>query len=88
MSREMKIVITLREDRASVGVQAPDCDPVLTIVDSGLDAVFAQLPSLIEQARSHGRNPKCERPPSQQERQPAPQRVSARRQPSGQQPLF
>jgi len=81
---DVKIVVSLRGDRASVGVQAPNCDPVLTVVDGGLDAVFAQLPDLIERAKSHGRNPKCERPPSQQG-QPTVQRASAS---PRQQPLF
>ena len=82
---DIKIVVSLKGERASVGVQAPECDPVLTVVDGRLDAVFSQLPSLIEQARNHGRNPKCEQLPSQQ--QPTPQRVSVP-QHSGQQPLF
>jgi len=74
---DVKIVVSLKGDRASVGVQAPDSDPVITVVDGGLDAVLGRLTELIEQARNHGRNPKCERPPSQQERQqPAPQRIS------------
>jgi len=86
---DVKIVVSLKGDRASVGVQAPDSDPIITVVDGGLDAVFSRLPELIEQARNHGRNPKCERPPSQQERQqPAPQRVSTPQRRSDQMSLF
>lgn len=72
----VKIVVSLKGDRTWVGVQAPDSDPVLAVLDGGLEAVLEQLPDMIEQARSHGRNPRCERPPSAQQ----PQGVSARRQ--------
>ena len=82
---DIKIVVSLKGGKASVGVQAPKCDPVLAVVDGGLDGVFSRLPSLIEEAKSHGRNPKCERPPSQQQnQQPTPQRVSTPQQRSNQ----
>jgi hypothetical protein len=51
-SNELKIVITLKDDRAIVGLQSPDCDPIFTTVEGGLPAVTKQLPKLIKDAKA------------------------------------
>ena len=47
---ELKIVIVLKESHAIVGIQAPDCDPVLTNIEGDLDAVLQRVPSLVSEA--------------------------------------
>ena len=64
MSDELKIVVTIRGNRAFVGIQAPECDPVLYLVEGDLPAIMGGIPGLVEQARekwaSNPRYPKCE----------------------------
>ena len=63
---ELKIVIVLKESRAIVGIQAPDCDPVLSNVEGDLDAVLQRVPSLVNEANqrwdSNPRYPKADLP--------------------------
>ena len=88
---EIKVVIVLKGDRGSVGVQAPDCDPLFVTIEGGLEAALERVPGLVEEARQRWaespRNPKTERsvPP------PQPVRARAQRQSppsSPQQTLF
>lgn len=70
MSDELKVVISLRGDKASVGIQAPECDPVFFAVEGDLKTVVKAMPKLVEEARARWEkgklNPKCETPlPSQ-----------------------
>lgn len=91
MSEEVKIVITLKEQAASVGVQKPECDPVFSRVEGDLLAVLESIPGLVEEAQrswdSNPRNPKCETdltPPSP----PATQRSSQRQAQATSQPTM
>ena len=52
MSAQVKIVILLREGKASVGVQSPGCDPQISIVEGGLEQALSKLPELIQQAQA------------------------------------
>ena len=74
MSEDLKIVIALKGTVASVGVQAPDCDPVFSMVEGDLPAVLESVPGVVEEARekwgSNPRYPKCE---TKLEPQPAAQ---------------
>ncbi len=85
MSDELKIVLSLKGDKASVGVQAPECDPVFRTLEGDLGAALRAVPKLVEEARTRWEttklNPKCETPlPSQKEPAAAP-RVATRSQP-------
>jgi hypothetical protein len=90
---DIKIVLTLKGERASVGIQAPECDPVFAVVDGGLERALERLPGMIQEAQgvwdSTPRYPRCQRPPSQEARtQPAPTRVSTAQRRSEQPTLF
>lgn len=65
-SNELKIVITLKDDRAIVGLQSPDCDPIFTTVEGGLPAIKKQLDKLISEAKvkwaTAPQNPKAKLP--------------------------
>ena len=65
-SNELKIVIVMKSDRAMIGVQAPDCDPVYETMDGDLPAVLACVPKTVEVARlkwaTSKRNPKADLP--------------------------
>jgi len=72
MSEELKIVVSLRESRAVVGVQVPDCDPVFCNLEGNLLDVLNVVPQFVEEARTRWETsklyPKCESPlPSQQQ---------------------
>ncbi|MBI4284523.1 MAG: hypothetical protein HY670_01305 [Chloroflexi bacterium] len=64
MSEEMKIVIALKGNTASIGIQSPGCDPVFARVEGDLTAVLQSIPGLVEDARrrweANQRYPKCE----------------------------
>ena len=88
MSDEVKIVITLKGQTASIGVQKPDCDPVFSKVEGELAAVLKSIPRLIEEAqeswKSNSRYPKCETPLTP----PVTQSPSARQAKPKQQPAM
>jgi hypothetical protein len=77
MPEELKVVITMREGKAAVGVQAPNCDPVLAVVQGGLADALTGVPALVARAREQwGTNkqyPKSTRAPA-----PAPPTPAAR----------
>ena len=66
MSEEIKIVITLKDQTATIGVQRTGCDPVFTKVEGSLPAVLKGIPKLVEGAKKgwelNARYPKCETP--------------------------
>lgn len=74
-SDELKVVITMKGDRAIVGIQAPDCDPIFTTHEGGLPAVLAKVPALVKGANekwdANPKNPQTVRP----EPEPAPEPV-------------
>lgn len=97
MSDELKIVIVLKGERGSVGIQAPECDPVFAIIEGGLDTALGRVPEMVAEAKHRWeetpRYPKCTSPlPSQQATPRAPQtpRTQARQTPAPapQQKLF
>jgi len=65
-SEELKVVILLKGNRAMVGIQSPECDPIFTTLDGGLPAALSQVPSLVESANAKWdaspRNPKAKLP--------------------------
>lgn len=70
MSQEMKIVITLRENRGAIGIQSPDCDPLFSTFEGSLEQALEMVPGLVAEAQQkwdeNPRYPKCEHPlPSQ-----------------------
>jgi len=77
----LKIVISLKGNKASVGVQAPECDPAFFGLEGDLSAALTAVPGFVEQARTRWqtakRYPKCASPlPSQS--QPAPRLAGQR----------
>ncbi len=48
---ELKIVIILKANRAMVGVQSPDCDPVYKTMEGDLAAVMQVVPVLVADAK-------------------------------------
>jgi len=48
---EMKIVIILKANRAMLGVQSPDCDPVYKTMEGDLASVLQVLPTLVADAK-------------------------------------
>ena len=44
---ELKVVIILKADRAMLGVQSPDCDPVYKTMEGDLAAVLQVVPTLV-----------------------------------------
>lgn len=91
MSEEVKIVITLKGQVASIGVWKPDCDPVFSKVEGDLAAVLESVPGLVEEAQrsweSNPRYPKCETPLPSQAAPPSQPR-SEPRSTSSQQAMF
>lgn len=86
ISQGMKVVIALKGNRASIGVQALQCDPVFVTLEGSLREVLERLPGLVEEASRHWdsnpRYPKCEVPLPSQVTPPsrpaaAPQRQAA-----------
>ncbi len=78
---ELKVVISLKGDKASVGVQMPECDPVLFSLEGDLKTALKAVPKFVEEAKTRWEtsklNPKCETPlPSQAKPAAAPSRVS------------
>jgi len=66
MSEEVKIVINLTGQTATIGIQKPDCDPVFSKVEGDLATVLKSVPRLVKEAQksweSNSRYPKCEAP--------------------------
>ena len=81
-SDELKVVITMKGDRSIVGIQSPECDPVFTPLEGGLDAVLARVPALVKSANekwdANPKNPKTVRPEPPPEPEPAPRPAAAK----------
>jgi hypothetical protein len=64
MSDEIKVVITLRGNKGSIGIQSPDCDPVITTHEGDLQSLLEMVPAMVEEANqkwdSNPRYPKCQ----------------------------
>lgn len=74
---EVKVVIALKGNKGSIGVQSPKCDPVFTTFDGDLGLALERVPGLVEEARQkwdlNPTYPKCETPlPSQTQPTPRP----------------
>lgn len=91
-SNELKIVIALKDDRAIVGLQSPDCDPIFTTVEGGLPAVKKQLDKLISEAKAKWatdpRNPKANLPEPPPPPPPPARRQTTAAEPEETQPSF
>lgn len=88
-SADLKVVILLQGNRAMVGVQSPDCDPIFTTLEGDLAAALSQVPALVESANAkwdaNPRFPKAnlpEPPPSATPARSQPAQSSAKPQPS------
>lgn len=86
MSDELKVVISLKGDKALVGVQAPECAPLFFSLEGDLKTASRVVPRFVEEAKTRWEasklNPKCEAPlPSQTQPAAAPSRVSTKLQP-------
>ena len=84
---EIKVVVTLKGNKGSIGIQSPNCDPVISIHEADLQSLLEMVPAMVEEARrkwdSNPRYPKSdfkpEPPPSPQptERRSTPQKTKA-----------
>lgn len=72
---QIKVVISLKDSRGAIGIQAPDCDPILTVFEGDLETALARVPELVQQARDkwaeNARYPKADlpKPPAPEPRQ-------------------
>jgi hypothetical protein len=48
---ELKVVIILKANRAMLGVQSPDCDPVYKTMEGDLASVLQVVPTLVAEAQ-------------------------------------
>lgn len=48
---EMKVVIILKANKAMLGVQSPDCDPVYKTMEGDLAAILQVVPALVADAK-------------------------------------
>jgi len=91
MSEEVKVVILLKGERGSIGVQSPDCDPLFVTFEGNLGLALERVPGLVAEARRRWETnptyPKCETPlPSQAQPAQAVPRSSPRQATSTAQP--
>jgi len=47
---ELKVVITLKGERGTIGIQAPNCDPVFSLFEGGLEQALEWVPGLVSEA--------------------------------------
>lgn len=63
-AEELKIIITFKAGKASVGIKKPEADPFLRLVEGSIEEISAQVPALVEEARTQWaeslKYPKCE----------------------------
>jgi len=52
MAKDLKITVLLKEGSALVGINTPDCDPVMFPVQGDIVSVAAELPALVAQAET------------------------------------
>lgn len=48
---EIKVVIFLKDGKGYMGIQAPECDPMLTPLEGDLAAALERVPELVQQAQ-------------------------------------
>jgi len=48
---ELKVVIILKANKAMLGVQSPDCDPVYKTMEGDLASVLQVVPTLVAEAK-------------------------------------
>ncbi len=94
-NQELKVVIHLKGNQASVGVQKKDTDPVVEMHVGDLQAILDVIPEVVERAKqrwgSNPRNPNYQRPPEQPQPQSQTQMKQSGKQATSQnqmQPLF
>jgi hypothetical protein len=90
---ELKIVIALKGNKASIGAQAPNSDPIFSMVDGDLSVALARVPGLVDEAKrqweTNQRYPKCETPlPSQAQPAPIVRRAPTQAAPAPQPTMF
>lgn len=95
MAEEIKVVVSLKGEGGFIGVQAPDCDPLITVFEGDLTVALERVLGLVEVARQrwaeNSRYPKCPMPPPSQTEPNRPTQTSNRQitRPQGpQQSLF
>ena len=49
---ELKVVIILKANKAMLGVQSPDCDPVYKTMEGDLASVLQVVPMLVDEAKT------------------------------------
>jgi len=83
MTAEIKVVISLKDSRGSIGIQSPNCDPVFTTLEGDLEAALERVTDLVQQAREkwaeNARYPKADVP-----QPPPPPQPSRAQSPRGQ----
>lgn len=93
MNDGIKIVITHQDNKGLIGVQSPDCDPILHTFEGDLEAGLGRVPGIVEEARqlweTNPQFPKCETPlPSQAAPAQAPGRTAKPAAANRTQPMF
>lgn len=48
---DLKIVLVLAKGRGMIGIQSPNCDPVITTLDGELTDILERVPGLISEAK-------------------------------------
>lgn len=65
-TNQLKVVISLKDSRGFIGIQAPDCDPLLTTFEGDLGTALERVPELVQQAQDkwaeNTRYPKADLP--------------------------
>ena len=82
MEEELKVVIQIKGDRALVGIQKKDTDPVLETVEvASVEEILTTVPAILVRARekwaANPKYPKYEGPPVAPPPAPVPQRQPA-----------
>jgi len=70
---EIKIVITIKGDKGLVGIQSPNCDPVISIHKGDLQSLLGAVPAMVEEAKKRwGSNPRYPKSDFKPEPPPSP----------------
>jgi len=90
---EVKVVISLKGEKGSIGVQSPNCDPIFITFEGDLNQALEKVPELVAQAEKKWdecpRYPKTKQELTQQPApSPTPQPQSQRQQRPSQQRMF
>jgi len=60
----LKIIITYKEGKGTVGISKPDCDPKLSLEEGSLEEIASRVPELVKQSEAqwaeNPKYPKCE----------------------------